>query len=47
MDQAALYERFAIPDDVPPSTALKELEAVAPDFSVTDLRAWVAEQGTP
>jgi hypothetical protein len=47
VEQAALYERFSIPTDTPPSTPLKELEDVAPDFSVTDLRAWVAEQPTP
>jgi hypothetical protein len=29
---------------VPPSTPLKDLKAVAPDFSVTTLRAWLTEQ---
>ncbi len=47
VDQAALYERFGIPANTPPSTPLKELEDLAPDFSVTDLRVWVAEQPTP
>lgn len=44
VDQAALYARFAIPAEVPPSTALKDLEALAPGFSVADLRAWLAER---
>jgi hypothetical protein len=47
VDQSALYERFGIPDAVPPSTPLKELEGVAESFSVSELRAWVAEQGAP
>lgn len=47
VEQAALYERFGIPADVPPSTPLKELEGVAESFSVTELRVWVAEQGAP
>lgn len=47
VDQAALYARFGIPADVPASTPLKELEALAEGFSVTDLRAWVAEQAAP
>jgi hypothetical protein len=47
VDQAALYERFGIPVDTPPSTPLKDLESMAPDFSVTDLRTWIAEQPTP
>lgn len=47
VDKDALYTAFDIPIDVPPSAALKELEAIAPDFSVTALRAWLAEQATP
>lgn len=47
VEQAALYERFGVPADVAPSTPLKDLEAIAESFSVTDLRAWVAEQAAP
>lgn len=36
-----LYARFGIPDDVPETAELKSLEDVAPDFSVTELRAWL------
>ncbi|MEI8306011.1 MAG: hypothetical protein WCF99_02985 [Chloroflexales bacterium] len=45
--QAALYARFTIPSETPPSTALKDLEAVAPDFSVPALREWLTEQSAP
>lgn len=34
---------FEIPKDLPPSTALKDIEKVAPKFSVSELRAWIAE----
>lgn len=44
VDQGALYEQFGIPADIPPTTALKDLEEVAPEFSVTDLRTWLTEQ---
>jgi len=47
VDQAALYARFSIPAETPPSTALKDLEAIAPDFSVTALRDWLATQSAP
>ncbi|MEI7646587.1 MAG: hypothetical protein WCJ55_20130 [Chloroflexales bacterium] len=47
VDRAALYARFAIPAETPPSAALKDLEAVAPDFSVTALREWLIEQAAP
>jgi len=47
VDQAALYARFSIPAETPPSAALKDLEAVAPDFSVTALREWLIEQAAP
>jgi hypothetical protein len=47
VDQAALYARFGIPAETPPSTALKDLEAIAPDFSVTALRDWLATQAAP
>jgi hypothetical protein len=41
--KAELHARYGIPDDVPETAQLKSLEAVAPDFSVTGLRAWLAE----
>jgi hypothetical protein len=47
VDQASLYAQFSIPAEVPPSTPLKDLEAVAPAFSVTALRAWLTEQARP
>jgi hypothetical protein len=47
VDKDAFYAEFAVPADVPTSAALKELEEVAPDFSVTALRTWLAEQATP
>ncbi len=47
VDKDALYAEFSIPAEVPSSAALKELEEIAPDFSVTALRAWLAEQGAP
>ncbi|NTV64359.1 MAG: hypothetical protein HGA65_12595 [Oscillochloris sp.] len=47
IDQAALYDQFNIPAETPPSTALKDLEALAPDFSVTALREWLAAQRAP
>jgi hypothetical protein len=42
--RADLYARFAIPDSVPESAQLKSLEALAPDFSITELRAWLTER---
>lgn len=45
--QAEFYARFQIPPDVAPTQALKDLEAVAPDFSVTELRSWLAERAAP
>ena len=47
VDQAALYERFGIPAGTPTSTALKDLEGIAPGFTVTDLRDWLADQMVP
>jgi hypothetical protein len=42
-----LYAAFGIPADTPTTTALKELEPVAPAFSVTALRDWLrARPGT-
>lgn len=47
VDKDAFYTQFAVPTDVPTSAALKELEQVAPGFSVTALRTWLAEQTAP
>ena len=47
VDQAAFYTQFSIPVTTPPSTALKDLEAIAPAFSVTALRDWIIAQTTP
>lgn len=47
VDKDVLYAEFNIPAEVPTSVALKELEEVAPAFSVTALRAWLAEQAAP
>lgn len=44
VSREALNTRFGIPADVPDSAALKDLEAVAPAFSVTELRVWLEEQ---
>jgi hypothetical protein len=47
VDKEALYTEFAIPADIPPSAALKDLEELAPNFSVKALREWLAEQAAP
>ena len=39
-----LYTRFAIPDTVPETAELKSIEDLAPTFSITDLRTWLAER---
>lgn len=44
LTQEDLYARYQIPADLPTSAALKDVEAIAPDFSVTDLRVWLAER---
>jgi hypothetical protein len=44
LTQDELYAHYAIPADLPVSAALKDVEAVAPAFSVTDLRVWLAER---
>jgi hypothetical protein len=41
---AELKAAFAIPADTPESTALKDLEKIATDFSVSDLRTWLKER---
>jgi len=38
-----IMNAFDIPKDTPPSTALKDIEKVAPKFSVSDLRTWVTD----
>lgn len=38
LDVAELYELLSIPEQTPPSTALKEMEGVVPDFEVTVVR---------
>jgi hypothetical protein len=49
--QAELYPLASIPMEVPPSTALKDLEPLVPDFSVTTLRdkltAWASASNPP
>ncbi len=47
MDKVALYARFGIPAETPTSAALKDLEVVSPDFSITALREWLIEQAAP
>lgn len=48
ISQSELYELGKIPADIPPATALKDMEGVAPDFEVTGLRdALMARLGTP
>ncbi|MDZ4720007.1 MAG: hypothetical protein SH847_16270 [Roseiflexaceae bacterium] len=42
--KADLYTRFSIPNDVPETAQLKSLEGAAPDFSVTELQAWLVER---
>ncbi len=50
ISQAELYALVNIPADVPPSTALKDMEPLVPDFSVTGLRdaltAWQGSSGS-
>lgn len=38
-----LYQLLNIPDDIPPETALKDMEGLLPDFEVTVVRDLVAE----
>jgi hypothetical protein len=44
--KADLYTRFGIPNDTPETAQLKSLEGVAPDFSVTELQAWLVERSS-
>lgn len=41
------YAQFGLPADLAPDTPLKEIEPIVPDFSVTAVRAWLAERGGP
>lgn len=43
LDAAALYEKLGIPSEVPPETALKDLEGVIEGFEVTTVRDVVDE----
>lgn len=38
METAALYAELGLPDDLPPETALKEMEAILPGFEVSTVR---------
>ena len=38
---AELYAQFGVPADTTPTTQLKDLEPIAPGFSVTALRDWL------
>ncbi len=38
------YARFGVPAETPGSTALKDLEAVAPGFSTEAVRTWLGER---
>ena len=41
------YEQFTLPADLPETTALKDIEPIVPDFSVTTLREWLAARAAP
>lgn len=41
---AEFDQKFDIPPSTPPTTALKDLEKVAPNFSVTEVRTWLSER---
>ena len=43
----AFYAQFTLPSDLPESTALKDIEPIVPEFSVTALREWLAERAGP
>ncbi len=50
MGTAALYAELGLPDDLPPETALKEMEAIVPGFEVSTVReaidAYLGDDGT-
>lgn len=50
METAALYAELGLPDDLPPATALKEMEAIIPGFEVSTVReaidAFLGDDGT-
>ncbi|MCW5882871.1 MAG: hypothetical protein KIS91_18205 [Anaerolineae bacterium] len=41
------YARYSIPQNVSVDAALKDIEANAPSFSVTDLRTWLTQRQGP
>lgn len=43
--KAEFYARYKIPESVSVDAALKDIEANAPGFSVSDLRTWLAQRG--
>lgn len=42
--QSEMYDKFQIPADTPTSTAVSAVEKLAPGFSVSGLRTWLAER---
>lgn len=50
LDTATLYAELGLPADLPPATALKEMEAIVPGFEVSTVReaidAYLSEDGT-
>lgn len=44
VSKAELYQRYNIPETVSVEMALKDIEANAPGFSVSDLRTWLAQR---
>jgi hypothetical protein len=45
--QETLYKLVGIPDSIPPSTAIKEIEALVPGFETSALRDALAAQAAP
>jgi hypothetical protein len=45
--KAQFYAQFQIPADLPVVTPLKDIEPLAPDFSVTAVRDWLAARAAP
>ncbi len=49
METATLYAELGLPADLPPETALKEMEAIIPGFEVSTVReaidAWLGDDG--
>jgi hypothetical protein len=44
--KADLYTHFGIPNAVPETAQLKSLEGEVPNFSVTELQAWLVERSS-